>query len=163
MTDFRKCRYWTRGWCLQEVIAPSEVMFFDKEWLLIGSKAELKEEIEAITSIDRWVLTCSTPLSSISIAKRMSWAAARNTTLTEDMAYCLLGIFDVNMPLLYGEGPKAFVRLQEEILKKTTDLSLFAWLANEHTLFRGGLAESPAEFRSCGKICAERRSVPVQR
>jgi hypothetical protein len=62
-----------------------------------------------------------------SVAKRFSWAALRETSRTEDIAYCLLGIFDVNMPLLYGEGKKAFIRLQEEIMKSSNDYSLFAW------------------------------------
>jgi hypothetical protein len=79
---------------------------------------DLEEEIEAITGINRWVLNGSTPLSTIPLAKRMSWAAGRQTTRIEDMAYCLLGIFDINMPMIYGEGSRAFIRLQEEILKK---------------------------------------------
>ena len=61
----------------------------------------------------------------------MSWASYRETTRKEDIAYCLLGIFQVNMPLLYGEGDRAFIRLQEEIIKTSTDFSLFAWSHNE--------------------------------
>lgn len=150
--DFRECRWFTRGWTLQELIAPTNLMFFDKEWNLRGVKMDLEEEIEAITGINRWVLNGSTPLSTISLAKRMSWAAGRQTTRVEDMAYCLLGIFDVNMPMIYGEGSRAFIRLQEEILKKTTDLSLFAWQTKESTAYRGILADSPAEFLGCGEI-----------
>jgi hypothetical protein len=127
-------------------------MFFDEEWNLRGLKMDLEEEIEAITGINRGVLNGSTPLSTISLAKRMSWAAERQTTRIEDMAYCLLGIFDINMPMIYGEGSKAFIRLQEEILKKTTDLSLFAWQAKESTACRCILADSPAEFLGCGEI-----------
>jgi hypothetical protein len=81
-----------------------------------------------------------------------SGCLGRQTTRVEDMAYCLLGIFDVNMPMIYGEGSRAFIRLQEEILKKTTDLSLFAWQAKESTAYRGILADSPAEFFGCGEI-----------
>jgi len=72
----------------------------------------------------------------------MCWAAGRNTTREEDKAYCLLGIFDVNMPMIYGEGSGAFIRLQEEILRRTSDLSIFAWQSsNTDTQYRGILAE----------------------
>jgi hypothetical protein len=82
--------------------------------------------ISGITRIDVETLTDGN-LEKVSVAQKMSWAAYRQTTRVEDMAYCLLGIFDVNMPLLYGEGTKAFLRLQEEIMKVTNDHSLFAW------------------------------------
>ena len=83
----------------------------------------------------------------------MAWAAGRTTTRAEDIAYCLLGIFDVNMPMLYGEGKRAFLRLQEEIMRESNDTSLFAWKAKQGTQqFRGILAESPAEFADAGGI-----------
>ena len=82
----------------------------------------------------------------------MYWAAKRQTTRIEDMAYCLLGIFDVNMTMIYGEGSKAFVRLQEEILKKTTDLSLFAWEAIRSNMLHVVLAESPDDFSTCESV-----------
>jgi hypothetical protein len=80
----------------------------------------------------------------------MSWAASRQITRNEDLTYCLLGVFDVNMPLLYGEGPKAFLRLQEEIIKTTHNLSIFAWKSSNPggQEFRGVLARSPSEFAS---------------
>ncbi|KAK4206535.1 heterokaryon incompatibility protein-domain-containing protein, partial [Rhypophila decipiens] len=94
------------------------------------------------------ILRGETPIQQISIAKRMSWAARRETTRPEDTAYCLMGIFDVNMPMLYGEGPKAFIRLQEEILRDSEDQSLFAWTASEESAkqapYRGLFALSPA-------------------
>jgi hypothetical protein len=81
------------------------------------------------------------------VAERMSWAAYRETTREEDLAYCLFGIFGVNLPLLYGEGPRAFMRLQEEIVKNSTDLSIFAWVAEGSTNdFRGIFARSVREF-----------------
>jgi len=87
---------------------------------------------------------------SFSVALKMSWASKRETTRAEDMAYCLMGLFDINMPLLYGEGgAKAFRRLQEEVMRQTDDHSIFYWrdpTANRST-FRGLLARSPAEFR----------------
>lgn len=78
----------------------------------------------------------------------MSWAAGRNTTRVEDAAYCLMGIFDINMPLLYGEGDKAFFRLQEEIVKVSDDHTLFAWRARNprFSTWRGLFAITPAEF-----------------
>ncbi|KID93689.1 HET domain protein, partial [Metarhizium majus ARSEF 297] len=153
LSALRNCRWWTRGWTLQELIAPTNLIFFDERWNSIGSKLDLCGTIESITGISRWVLDGSSPTSSVPLAKRMSWAAARDTTRIEDKAYCLLGIFDVNIPMMYGEGSRAFIRLQEEILRKTTDLSIFAWQASDHAnKHRGILAESPAEFRNCSCI-----------
>lgn len=122
-----KSRWFTRGWTLQELIAPRYVQFYDKHWTCFGSKETMKVHLAQITGIDEDVLTGARSLDSISIARRMSWAAHRQTTKEEDLAYSLLGIFDINMPLLYGEGAKAFVRLQEEILREHDDQSLFAW------------------------------------
>lgn len=149
---FEECRWFTRGWCLQELIAPSNLLFYDREWTLVGEKKELKEEIETITGVDRWVLSGDSHISTIPLAKRMCWAARRQTSRTEDMAYCLLGIFDVNMPMIYGEGSKSFIRLQREILQSTTDLSLLAWQAEEGDEVCGVLAKSPAEFANCANI-----------
>jgi hypothetical protein len=147
-----KCRWFTRGWTLQELIAPKDVIFFDQDWKRIGTKSELKEVIANITRINHQILDGSRPLSSVAIAKRMSWASRRETTRVEDMAYSLLGIFDINMPMIYGEGPRAFMRLQGEILHATTDLSIFAWQAVGLEAHRGVFATSPAEFRDCGSI-----------
>ncbi|CAI6090938.1 unnamed protein product [Clonostachys chloroleuca] len=143
-----KCRWFTRGWTLQELIAPKDVVFFDQNWTRIGAKSELKEVIANITRINHQILDGSRPLSSVAIAKRMSWASRRETTRVEDMAYSLLGIFDINMPMIYGEGPRAFMRLEGEILHTTTDLSIFAWrAAHNSSNYRGVFAQSPAEFR----------------
>lgn len=152
--DLQDCRWFTRGWTLQELIAPTTLLFFDQDWNPIGTKEELDAEIEIITGIVPWVLNGLMPLSTIPLAKRMSWAAGRQTCRVEDMAYCLLGIFDVNMPMIYGEGSRAFARLQEEILKKTTDLSLFAWQSKKNLEYHGILADSPADFLQCGSIIA---------
>ncbi|KAJ5697495.1 hypothetical protein N7488_011179 [Penicillium malachiteum] len=119
--------WFTRGWTLQELIAPREMVFLDHMWQEIGQRKDLCNEIEKITKIDKSLLLGQLGLNQFSIAKRMSWASARETTRMEDQAYCLLGIFDVNMPLLYGEGAKAFIRLQEEIMRDSEDESLFAW------------------------------------
>lgn len=121
-----QCRWFTRGWCLQELIAPETVELYDGGWNRIGVKAEMTTLLSRITRIDERVLLDREAIASVPLGRRMSWAAARKTTRQEDTAYCLLGIFGVNMPMLYGEGSRAFLRLQEEIIKSTNDLSLFA-------------------------------------
>jgi hypothetical protein len=118
--------------------------------------SDLAKPIAAATGIDtETLLNKNVQLSQISIARRMSWAALRETTRLEDLAYCLLGIFDVNMPLLYGEGEKAFIRLQEEIMRSSDDQSLFAWTGSDppQHIWRpvnakpcGILAQSPRDF-----------------
>lgn len=129
----RQVRWFKRGWTLQELIAPRTMDFFDKYWLCevgpgaFGDKYSLAPKLARITRIDEAVLTGQRRLGSVSIAKRMSWAANRKTTKEEDIAYCLLGLFDLTMDLRYGEGAKAFVRLQEEIARTHDDQSLFAW------------------------------------
>jgi hypothetical protein len=123
---FRKSRWFTRGWTLQELIAPRSVVFLSKDWKVLGDKQRFLNLLSDITNIDHEVLLDARARSDISVARKMSWAAKRVTTRVEDRTYSLLGIFDVNMPLLYGEGWKAFTRLQEEILKKTDDESMFA-------------------------------------
>ncbi|KFY15483.1 hypothetical protein V492_01959 [Pseudogymnoascus sp. VKM F-4246] len=160
--QFAKSRWFTRGWTLQELIAPKIIEFYDRDWGFRGSKADLSGPISAITGIDSKVLHDSSTLFGIPVARRMSWAATRQTTRLEDMAYSLLGIFDVNMPMLYGEGEKSFIRLQEEIVKDTNDLTLFAWQAmgaNQEGIipsvplkYRGILAKSTAEFANSGNI-----------
>jgi hypothetical protein len=123
-----KARWFTRGWTLQELIAPRDLAFYIKGWKYIGNKLAMRERLTRITGVNKWSLT--RVVLDVSVAERMSWAARRETTKEEDMAYCLMGLFDVNMPLLYGEGgAKAFVRLQEEIMKDSDDQSLFAWSA----------------------------------
>lgn len=125
--SLKKSRWFTRGWTLQELIAPESVVFFSENWETIGTKNSLRDIISSITGVNIDVLLKPQLLPTMSVARRMSWAANRKTTRTEDIAYCLMGIFNVNMPLLYGEGTKAFTRLQEEIIKDSEDQSLFAW------------------------------------
>ncbi|KAL5318058.1 hypothetical protein ACEPPN_015162 [Leptodophora sp. 'Broadleaf-Isolate-01'] len=114
---FRKSEWFRRGWTLQELIAPASVDFFCKEGRLLGNKASLERHICEVTSIPAQALR-GRPLSDFSVAERLSWAASRETFRQEDKAYSLLGIFDVNMPLIYSEGKdKAMQRLREEIEK----------------------------------------------
>jgi len=113
---FRKCRWFTRGWTLQELLAPASVEFFSREGERLGDKKLLEQQIHEITGIPIEALRGS-PLSNFSVDERMSWAAKRETKRKEDKAYSLLGIFDVFMPLMYGEADNAFSRLKEEIEK----------------------------------------------
>jgi len=123
----KACRWFTRGWTLQELIAPKNLEFYDKKWKYRGSKNDFVATISTCTGIPEGIILGQMNLKECSVAEKMSWSAFRKTTRVEDTAYSLLGIFDVNMPLLYGEGDKAFLRLQEEIVKRNNDLTIFAW------------------------------------
>lgn len=133
-------RWFTRGWTLQELIAPTVVYFVDASWECFGRKnatdpiwpvfeqpPSLDREIEAISGIPARILDGTAEASECSIAQRLSWASRRNTSGREDLADCLLGLFNVNMPLIYGEGDEAFRRLQNEIFSRHRDESIFAW------------------------------------
>lgn len=157
--ELEKCRWFTRGFTLQELIAPKTVVFFDRDWNVIGGKKDegILKIIVRTTGISELVLAGSQPVGNSTIAERMLWASSRETTRPEDKAYCLLGIFEINMPLIYGEGDNAFRRLQEEIIKRSKDLSIFAWgtpLYLEPTKkeslterrYLGLFAKSPADF-----------------
>ncbi|KAH8592605.1 hypothetical protein B0O99DRAFT_674331 [Bisporella sp. PMI_857] len=132
---FRNSKWFARGWTLQELIAPTSVEFFSKKGKLLGDKSTLERHICEITGIPAKALRGSL-LSSFSVAERMSWAKQRKTTREEDQAYSLLGIFDVSIPVIYGEGGgKAMKRLQEEIDKaskgvKREDFSVVFSLSN---------------------------------
>ncbi|KAE9976271.1 hypothetical protein BLS_002145 [Venturia inaequalis] len=168
---FKNDKYFTRAWTLQELLAPKEVVMFSKDWDRIGTRAGFRKIISAATRIDPKALDgIDTSRSSFSIAQRMCWAADRNCSIPEDIAYCLMGIFDVSMPVLYGENPeKAFLRLQEEIVKQTNDESLLAWDPDPDHIesgaetsgsgyttsplrLTGPLASHPRQFRNSGNI-----------
>ncbi|KIK22877.1 hypothetical protein PISMIDRAFT_101532, partial [Pisolithus microcarpus 441] len=119
--------WFVRGWTLQELIAPKQVEFFNEHWMPIGDKWPLAPVLEEITGIPREVLTSGLAAKRLSVAQIMSWAADRKTTRVEDRAYSLMGLFGVNMPMLYGEGKKAFQRLQLEIIRVSGDQSILAW------------------------------------
>jgi hypothetical protein len=151
---FSKSQWFTRGWTLQELLAPSEVIFYDAAWQRIGTKDELSKSITDTTKISSYYLASDlSRLAQASIAEKMSWASTRKTKRLEDVAYSLLGIFDINMPLLYGEGAKAFQRLQEEIMKQSDDHSILAWAQiGSSVVVEALLAPSPAHFEKCGNI-----------
>lgn len=156
---FRCSKWWTRGWTLQELIAPRTVIFYDMEWVEIGTKGYLEILISLITGISEQHLR---DCGNASVAQKMSWASRRVTTRPEDIAYSLMGIFQVHMPPLYGEGAtRAFERLQLEILSKSDDESLFAWqqVGSRISYAQGLLASSPSDFRYSGEIYRAESSV----
>ncbi|KAL1948059.1 hypothetical protein VTO73DRAFT_12134 [Trametes versicolor] len=170
-SEFQESRWHRRGWTLQELIAPERIVFLTRTWHLLGTKMGLAKTLEKITGVDFGILTGRTTLDSVSVARRMSWAAWRRTTRVEDRAYSLLGIFGLHMSPIYGEGKNAFLRLQEEIIRTIPDQTIFAWgnscslrlsdkgewsvekfcevfLQENHGL----LASSPTSFSECPNI-----------
>lgn len=150
------CKWFSRGWTLQELIAPEHINFYNSTWGLIGTKESMAGRLSLVTDIRMNAITGRIPLHHFSVAQRMSWAAGRKTTRVEDRAYSLLGLFDISMPMLYGEGAKAFRRLQEEIIKRTNDLTVLGWRPdeltdveehNDHDGVLPALAADPDAFR----------------
>ncbi|KAI0702702.1 hypothetical protein C8Q76DRAFT_802296 [Earliella scabrosa] len=168
---FMSSTWHQRGWTLQELIAPTVVLFLSQSWEILGSKADFSSLLQDATGVPATLLRSEEEPRDFSIAQRMSWAARRRTTRVEDEAYCLLGIFDINMPTLYGEGRKAFRRLQEEIMKQFPDTTLFAWgrccefdrLTPWHELGQGDaclFAPAPSAFVDCEDIRYTPRPLP---
>ncbi|KAJ4301868.1 hypothetical protein N0V90_003964 [Kalmusia sp. IMI 367209] len=121
----RQSRWFTRGWTLQELLAPVNVEFFSNEGTRLGDKITLEQEIHQVTKIPLAALRRQARLSEFSIEERMSWAAQRTTSKKEDKAYCLLGILGVFLPLIYGEGEyHALQRLREEAEKRQGNQSM---------------------------------------
>ncbi|KAI0513252.1 HET-domain-containing protein [Xylaria bambusicola] len=119
--------WFSRGWTLQELLAPRNMRFYDKDWNFIGTKITQSHTLERITGIDSHYLTGEKHFATACIATKMSWMAGRTTTRIEDIAYSMLGIFNITMATQYGEGIRAFMRLQETLLSTSRDESLFAW------------------------------------
>ncbi|KAH7137476.1 hypothetical protein B0J13DRAFT_419550, partial [Dactylonectria estremocensis] len=145
-TYIHQSQWGTRVWVLQEIIASKHVQFYDKQWTRIGTKDSLLHFLTAFLGIDRPVLENADCLFDFSIGRRMSWAAQLSADRPEDVAYSLLGIFRVNLSIIYGEGRRAFLRLQEEILRDTDDATLFAWQSASLHQYRGIFSNCPAEF-----------------
>ena len=131
---FRASRWFTRGWTLQELLAPAILEFFSAEGKLLGDKQTLEGLIHHITSLPVAALR-GTPLSAFTVNERLRWTKGRGTKKKEDQAYCLLGIFDVFIPLMYGEGDRAYTRLKEKI----KDSAHTQWTVNRapNPLFTG--------------------------
>lgn len=155
LDDFRDSRWFTRGFTLQELVAPIEVIFFSQDWQVLGTKDELLQTLADITGVRAEVLTHEEHLSSVCIAEKMSWLAHRDTTRIEDMAYCMLGLLEINMPLRYGEGEQAFLRLQQNIIDSRDDQTILCWtLPTASVPARDDiiLAPDPSCFLSCGTV-----------
>ena len=121
---FSQARWFTRGWTLQELIAPRNCIFYDREWVPLGAKSALSPTLSAVTGVPVDLLSGKTHLEQYSVAERMGWAAARKTACLEDEVYCLMGIFDVKMPIVYGEGRRnAFRRLEAEMERQQRDIT----------------------------------------
>lgn len=190
--QMRNSRWFTRGWTLQELLAPAKVNFFDQAWKHIGTltktthsflsgeilvdiavafpqnmeslgpNEDLSQLIADITGIPQLYLEGSN-IQRASVAERMSWAARRQTSRLEDRAYSLLGLFDVNLPLIYGEGKKAFRRLQKEILSEIDDETILAWwpdVDNPAQYGLGVLAESPDDFLHSSGLYVDLSKIP---
>lgn len=169
---FKQSEWFTRGWTLQELLAPRELRFFDYCWRPIKTKKDRSAEIHEASRIDPRYLNGD--FTGACIAVKMSWISGRTTSIRDDMAYCLLGIFGISMNAIYGEEEAAFLRLEEELVKKFKDESIFAWtignplgLANTHVQQSHGLlAPWPSCFRNsddltidCNKLYKERNGV----
>ncbi|KAK5167843.1 uncharacterized protein LTR77_007542 [Saxophila tyrrhenica] len=158
--SFEQSAWFTRSWTLQELIAPEKVSFFDCHWERLGDKEALAQSIERATGVDVAVILSSELLPTRSVARRMSWAAKRKASREEDQAYSLLGLFEIAMPMLYGEGgKKAFIRLQEEIIRSSAaaDHSILAWMPDDPKLPREELlSPHPYGFRYARDIVSWR-------
>ncbi|KIJ58275.1 hypothetical protein HYDPIDRAFT_34346 [Hydnomerulius pinastri MD-312] len=173
LEDFGREPWFTRGWTLQELLAPKRMRFYGKDWKpLCTSDDEDDEEDEGdeespqsandkdnhsildaignVTGISRGDVQDFFP-SCIGVPERMRWASKRKTTRIEDVAYSLMGIFDVSMPIAYGEGDRAFYRLLEVIAQESGKADFFAW-AGEPSPWSLAFPSSPASY---GKIDPE--------
>ena len=190
--DLANCDWFTRGWTLQELLAPHSTIFCAADWTFIGRKGSrrikttdcrhasydvplIHSQLSDITGIRECYFELrNLYLPKASVAERMSWVSKRKTTRIEDIAYCMLGIFGINMPLLYGEGLRAFQRLQQEIIKVNNDTSILAWDVSAFsrmshsvgpaeqtyviakTTFSSVLAPHPSYFQGCADITSGR-------
>jgi hypothetical protein len=185
--SFSACEWFTRGWTLQELLAPTHCIFFTRTWEIIGHKhfwsclrcpcvenkdmstqlacgPNLLPQLATTTKIPEEILSGLKSVRLASVAQRMSWASRRSTTRVEDLAYSLLGLFEIHMPLLYGEGIRAFRRLQEEIIRYSDDTSIFCFDMERTTTLRDArtterpleyvrlLADTPSQFLQCNDV-----------
>jgi hypothetical protein len=148
---FRASRWFTRGWTLQELLAPTSIEFFSRYNKRLGDKRTLKRHIHEITGIPISALE-GAPLSQFGVEERLSWAENRQTAREEDEAYSLLGMFGIYLPLIYGEGRKhAFKRLRKEIQNSPTGEHTINFFIFSHTLIAfckkmGNLGRFPLQF-----------------
>lgn len=145
----KQSRWFSRGWTLQELIAPITREFLAEDWSTIedDGSGHLLTLISEVTGISATLLQDRSQLSKYPVSAKMSWASRRQTTRSEDVAYSLMGLFNVSMPVLYGEGStRAFKRLQNEIMQTSFDQTIFAWRGDYAS--SGLLAKSPSDFRN---------------
>ena len=154
--SFARSRWFTRGWTLQELVAPRRVDFYTRDWGFINRKDASarriwQDALSAASKVQTAVLFRPLEIPQRSVAQRMAWASSRTCTRVEDSAYSLLGLFDIHMPLLYGEEARAFERLQEHIVESLDDQSLFAMYPDVpsgcSSIITSILATSPQQFR----------------
>jgi hypothetical protein len=146
---FRESKWFTRGWTLQELLAPTLVEFFSRYGKPLGDKRTLKRQIHEITGIPISALE-EAPLSQFGVDERLSWAENRQTTRPEDKAYSLLGMFGIYLPLIYGEGREhAFKRLKKEIQNSLTGRYMIICFIVGHTLI--------TFYKNMSTICATPR------
>ena len=140
----QKSEWFERGWTLQELLAPQNMEFYDRNWKFMGTKKELSGALQSVTGIDGKYLAGQISFKTASVATRMSWMAGRTTTVVEDIAYSMIGLLNVNLTLQYGEGVKAFIRLQRTLMENSTDESIFAWtIPTQGLLCYRGLGQTP--------------------
>ncbi|CCM05770.1 uncharacterized protein FIBRA_08003 [Fibroporia radiculosa] len=153
--DFADEVWFSRGWTLQELLAPPAMKFYGRNWEPLTGDEDLEwhdkrrdsflNEITKVTSIPYRDLFNYHP-GTDRVHEKMLWASHRRTTKTEDMAYALIGIFDITMPIAYGEGAWAFVRLVEAIMGRCGEWGIFAWVG-QSSRYSTGIAESPGSYR----------------
>jgi hypothetical protein len=143
--------WFTRGWTLQELLAPAVVEFYSQDWKRIGTKLGLVEDVHRATGIEKKYILNRSTIQSTPIGRKFGWAAHRKTTRVEDIAYSLLGLVHINMPLLYGEGHRAFYRLQLEVLKTSRDHTIFVWEPTSNNMSQTGIAQ-PQKQETDGEI-----------
>jgi hypothetical protein len=161
LESFKRSQWFARGWTLQELLAPQDLIFVDQSWKKFGTANDLQKSIKEATGINVQIDMHQdhTRSETLRVARCMSWAANRLTTRIEDRSYSLLGLFDVSLPMMYGEGGRAFQRLQREILKVDEDASILAWSCiDADTGFApNGLAPSPDHFSEYRKLVSAMR------
>jgi hypothetical protein len=156
--SLRRDAWFTRGWTLQELLAPKKIKFFDQSWRPLTPECYNDKVPDTELGVPLWRTICEIteiPISQLlsfepgmqNIRERMVWASARKTTRIEDKAYCLIGIFDVSLSIAYGEGTMAFHRLQLEIMQRSDDKGLFAW-RGQPSAYNSMLAAGPECFVS---------------
>ncbi|KAF5652544.1 het domain protein [Fusarium sp. NRRL 25303] len=156
---FIGAKWFTRGWTLQELLAPHYLIFVDRDWHHIGTRESWALEIEKASKIEARHLNAFNPtdFASCSTAMRFSWASGRETTVEEDESYSLLGLFGISLPLIYGEGGRqAFNRLQRQLIHVYHDDSVFAWKSSQPDPKPGVgiLARSVKDFWDASKVAA---------